>query len=101
MIHRLARWSAAVVCGVVALSSHAASAQTVEQFYTGKNVNLLIPSTTGGINDLSSRLVAKHLGRFIPGHPSVTPQNFPGTAGLVMANRLYNTTEKTGMTIAF
>ena len=76
-------------------------AQTVEQFYKGRNVNLLIPSAPGGINDLASRLVARHLGRFIPGQPNVVPQNLPGTAGTILLNRLYNNTEKTGDTIAF
>jgi tripartite-type tricarboxylate transporter receptor subunit TctC len=86
---------------VVMAFAGTAQAQSVEQFYKGKNLNLLIPSAPGGINDLSSRLVAKHLGRFIPGNPNVVPQNLPGTAGAVLLNRMYNTQEKNGDTIAF
>jgi tripartite-type tricarboxylate transporter receptor subunit TctC len=100
MGRRFMSWSVGAVA-LAALLAGPAKAETVEQFYAGKNLNLLIPSTTGGINDLSSRLVARHLGRFIPGHPNVTPQNFPGTAGVIMANRLYNTVEKSGLSIAF
>jgi tripartite-type tricarboxylate transporter receptor subunit TctC len=76
-------------------------AQSVEQFYKGRNVNLLIPSAPGGINDLASRLVARHLGRFIPGNPSIVPQNLPGATGTILLNRIYANTEKTGDTIAF
>lgn len=79
----------------------AAQAQSVEQFYKGRNVTLMIPSSPGGINDLASRLVARHLGRFIPGQPNIVPQNLPGTSGVVLANQLYNTAERTGAVIAF
>jgi tripartite-type tricarboxylate transporter receptor subunit TctC len=77
-----------------------ATAQTVEQFYRGRTVTMLIPAAPGGINDLASRLVAQFIGRHIPGNPSVVPQNLPGGAGVIGANRMYNAAEKDGSVIA-
>jgi tripartite-type tricarboxylate transporter receptor subunit TctC len=77
-----------------------AAAQTVEQFYKGRAVTMLVGTAPGGINDISARLVARHLGGFIPGNPSFVVQNNPGSGGLVSANRLYNSAEKDGSVIA-
>jgi tripartite-type tricarboxylate transporter receptor subunit TctC len=78
-----------------------APAQTVEQFYKGRTVTLIIPTSAGGINDLSGRLVAKHIGRFIPGEPSVVAQNIPAGGGLGLANRFYNSpADRDGSVIA-
>src|SRR6202007_2462153 len=90
----------AIAAIVVVLASPPAAAQTVEQFYKGKSVTMLVGTTPGGINDISARLVARHLGRFVPGNPSFIVQNNPGGGGLVTANRLYNTAEKDGTVIA-
>ena len=76
------------------------AAQSVEQFYKGRTVTLLIPSAPGGINDLDGRLVAQTLGRYIPGHPNIVPENLPGASGAGIANRLYNTAEHDGSVIA-
>jgi tripartite-type tricarboxylate transporter receptor subunit TctC len=67
---------------------HASKAQTVEEFYKGKTLSLIIPNAPGGSFDLYARLVASNLGRFIPGHPSIVPQNMPGAAGMQAANYL-------------
>jgi len=77
-----------------------ATAQTVEQFYKGRSVSMLVGTAPGGINDISARLVARHLGRFIPGNPNIVVQNNPGGGGLVTANRLYNAVEKDGTVLA-
>jgi tripartite-type tricarboxylate transporter receptor subunit TctC len=77
------------------------AAQSVEQFYKGRTVTLIIPTSTGGINDLSGRLVAKHIGRFIPGEPNVVAQNIPAGGGLALANRFYNSAaDRDGSVIA-
>jgi tripartite-type tricarboxylate transporter receptor subunit TctC len=77
-----------------------ASAQSVEQFYKGRSVTMLVGTAPGGINDISARLVAKHLGRFIPGNPAIVVQNNPGAGGLVTANKLYVNAEKDGSVLA-
>jgi tripartite-type tricarboxylate transporter receptor subunit TctC len=78
----------------------AAAAQTPEQFYRGRTVTLIVGFAPGGINDISARVVGKHLGRFIPGNPTVVVQNLPGAGGLGAGNRLYNVAEKDGSVIA-
>lgn len=80
----------------VLLAPWAARAQTVEEFYRGKTIILVIPNAPGGSFDLYARLVANHLGRFIPGHPSIVAQNMPGAAGMLAANYLAGIAPKDG-----
>ena len=84
----------------VASALHPAFAQSVEAFYKGRTITLVVPTSPGGNYDLNARLVARHIGRFIPGQPTVSVQNQPGAGGLVLANRLANTIERDGLTIA-
>jgi tripartite-type tricarboxylate transporter receptor subunit TctC len=77
-----------------------ANAQSVEQFYRGRSITMLVGTSPGGINDISARLVARHMGRFIPGNPAMVVQNSPGAGGLVTANRVYNNVEKDGTVLA-
>src|SRR5215472_12976277 len=69
---------AVVLALALASTPDIAQAQTPEEFYRGKTINLIIPNAPGGSFDLYARLVASHLGRFIPGNPSIVPQNMPG-----------------------
>jgi tripartite-type tricarboxylate transporter receptor subunit TctC len=85
---------------LAALSGAPARAQSVEQFYKGRTITMSIAAAPGGVNDLASRLVAQHLGRFIPGAPTIVSQNLPGASGIVGANRMYNSVEKDGSVIA-
>jgi tripartite-type tricarboxylate transporter receptor subunit TctC len=75
-------------------------AQAGQPFYKGRTITLVVPTSPGGINDLAARLVARHLGRFILGNPTIVVENVPGGAGIIAANRLANTIEKDGLTIA-
>lgn len=78
-----------------------AQAQTPEQFYRGKTINLIVPSAGGGIFELSSRLVAKHMPKHMAGAPSIVVQTQPGTGGIALANRFGAGIDKDGLTIAF
>ena len=69
-----------------ALPASAAETQSVEQFYRGKTITLIIPTAPGGINNLSGRLVARHLHRFIPGNPTIMAENREAGGGLALAN---------------
>ena len=84
---------AGACAGLMALP---ASAQTVEQFYKGKRVTMLVGSAVGGGYDAYARLVSRHLGRFIPGNPAFVVQNMPGAAGAVAAGNLYNVAPRDG-----
>ena len=94
-----ARRLLALVGALVALAP-AAAAQSVEDFYKGRTVTLLVGTSPGGINDLSARLVARHLGQFIPGNPFIVVQTQPGAGGLVAANRLFRGVERDGSVLA-
>ena len=65
----------------------------------GKSVRMVIGSAPGGTYDLLGRAVARHIGRHLPGNPSVVPQNMPGAGGLVAANHIYNVAPKDGTVI--
>ena len=72
------------------------AAQDAAAFYKGKTVSVIIPSAAGGGYNTYSRLVARFIGKHIPGNPNVVPQNMPGGGGLVAANHLYNVAAKDG-----
>ena len=73
-----------------------ASAQTVADFYRGKTIEVGISSSAGGGYDGHARLLARHMGQHIPGHPTLLPKNVEGASGLRLANMLYNTAPKDG-----
>jgi tripartite-type tricarboxylate transporter receptor subunit TctC len=77
-----------------------ASAQTPEQFFKGKAIDLEIGYPTGGSNDAYGRLLARHLGRHIPGMPAVVPRNTPGAGSFLAVNRVANTAARDGTVIA-
>jgi tripartite-type tricarboxylate transporter receptor subunit TctC len=80
---------AAALMTVAGLTASGAQGDVVSDFYRGKTVNVLIGVGAGGEYDLQARLVAKHIGRHIPGNPSVVAQNMTGASGLKMQNYLY------------
>src|SRR5438128_7169662 len=92
-------WLLALVAGAVLATAGSAAAQTVEQFYRGRTINFLVASAPGGINDLTARLMSRHLGNHIPGRPTLVVQNLQ-SAGLALANRIYANAEKDGTAIA-
>ena len=59
-----------------------AHAQSVADFYKGKNISLAISFSPGGGYDLYARTLARHIGKHIPGNPQIVPQNMPGAGGL-------------------
>ena len=73
---------------------------SVADFYRGKNVNLIVGYSAGGGYDTYARILARHLGRHIPGNPAVVVQNMPGAGSLKAANFVFNVAPKDGTTIA-
>ncbi len=86
---------ALAICGV----SRNASAQSVEDFYKGKTVTVMIGYGPGGTDDVWARLIAKYIGEHIPGKPTVVATNVPGAGSLLLANQVYNTQPKDGTII--
>lgn len=95
------RMAAIVLCvaGLLAFGP-AAIAQTVEQFYKGKTVNVIVPFSPGGYYDLGARLLARHMGNHLPGNPQMVVQNQPGGGGIGLANRFGAGVGNDGLTIA-
>jgi tripartite-type tricarboxylate transporter receptor subunit TctC len=73
-----------------------AGAQNPADFYKGKNVDLYVGYSVGGGYDLYARMLAKHMGKHIPGHPNVVTKNMEGAGSLRLANWLYNVAPKDG-----
>ena len=73
-----------------------AHADAISDFYRGKTVTGLVGVSAGGEYDLKLRLVARHIGKHIPGNPTVIPQNMTGATGMVMANYLFNVAPQDG-----
>jgi tripartite-type tricarboxylate transporter receptor subunit TctC len=90
--------AAAMSLAVLGLTT-AAKAQSVEEFYRGKNVTILIGYGAGGTDDIWARLISRYLGRYIPGEPTVIASNMPGAGSLLVTNQIYNTQPKDGTVI--
>jgi len=77
-----------------------AAAQAPAGVFAGKTVNIIIGFGTGGGYDLWARVVARHIGRHLPGNPTVTPQNMEGAGSYRAANFIYNVAPRDGTSIA-
>jgi tripartite-type tricarboxylate transporter receptor subunit TctC len=97
-MRRTSRFCAAIAVSLAAVAP--ASAQSVEDFYRGKNINLLVGFQPGGGYDIYARLLARHIGRHIPGQPSIVVQNMPGAGSMRAAQYLYTVAAKDGTAIA-
>jgi len=80
------------------LCSGPARADAVEDFYKGKTITILIGYSPGGSYDASARVLAKYMGKYIPGKPTIITQNMPGAGTLTLINNLYNVSPKDGTT---
>src|SRR5215471_21626082 len=80
----------------LSLAQPTAHAQTPAEFYKGKTVELYIGYSVGGAYDLYARVIARHIGKYIPGNPTVVPKNMEGAGSLRLANWLYNAAPKDG-----
>jgi tripartite-type tricarboxylate transporter receptor subunit TctC len=67
-----------------------------EDFFKGKTIRIVVSVDPGANYDTYSRLIARHLGRFLPGAPKFVVNNMPGAGGLVATNWLYNVSPKDG-----
>ena len=75
------------------------TADAQESYYRGKTVTFLVGAPPGGGFDTMTRIVARHLGRHIPGNPIVVVQNMTGAGTVIAANHLYNRSKPDGLTI--
>ncbi len=89
------RWATCLLifAGVFATQ---ARADAVSDFYKGKQINMIISYGPGGGYDTYARVLAQHMGKHIPGNPTIIPQNMPGAGSLKGANYIYNVAPKDG-----
>jgi tripartite-type tricarboxylate transporter receptor subunit TctC len=95
---RVAAASVLSVLAVLVLSL-TSSVVWADDFYRGKTISLIIGSNTSGGYDTYGRLLARHMGKHIAGHPAIVVQNMPGAGGLRSANHIYNVAAKDGTVI--
>ena len=101
MIHKLrilgTRAGTFMAAMLVAAAFGSASAQkSVEDFYKGKNIDLIIGYSPGGGYDLYARLVGQYLGKHIPGNPNIVPRNMPGAGSRTAVAWISNVAPKDG-----
>jgi tripartite-type tricarboxylate transporter receptor subunit TctC len=80
----------------IACAATPALAQSPGDFYKGKPVRMIIGAAVGGGYDLPGRVMQAHMGRHIPGNPTIVVENMPGAASLIMTNFLYNRAPRDG-----
>jgi tripartite-type tricarboxylate transporter receptor subunit TctC len=89
----------ALASAVGMLATTATQAQSVEQFYRGKTLTMVISVGGGEGFDLNGRLVAKHIGKYIPGQPNIIVKNMPGAGHVLAANYTFTEAPRDGSTI--
>lgn len=87
---------AGLVAALTVLAASAGRADLVEDFYKGKQLRVIIRAGPGGNYDLYSRLLVRHLVRYIPGRPTALPENMPGGSGLTALNYVAEVAPKDG-----
>ena len=91
--------SFAVALMALTLQASTAFAQTPAEFYKGKTVRVIVSTTAGGGYDLRARLLARYMGKYIPGNPNLVVENMPGGGSVVAMNYTYNVAPHDGTAI--
>jgi tripartite-type tricarboxylate transporter receptor subunit TctC len=91
---------ALLLAATVLFTAESTAAQSVSEFYAGRQITFIVGASTGGGYDRQARLVARHLGKHIPGTPTIIVQNMPGAGSLAATNYIYNAAARDGSVIA-
>jgi tripartite-type tricarboxylate transporter receptor subunit TctC len=89
----------AAVAGIVPAGT-ALAQDTVEQFYRGKTINLIVGGAAGGGYDAYGRALGRHMGKYLPGNPAIVVQNMPGAGSNKAASYIYSVAPKDGTVVA-
>jgi tripartite-type tricarboxylate transporter receptor subunit TctC len=81
------------------LVSAASSRSATDEFFKGKTIRIVVGFAAGGGFDTYSRVIGRHMGKFIPGNPSIIVENMTGAGSLVAANHVYRVAKPDGLTI--
>jgi tripartite-type tricarboxylate transporter receptor subunit TctC len=85
---------------LASFSSFPARAEPISQFYAGKTVKIIIGASSGGEYGLYAQLIARHIGKFIPGKPTVIVQSIPGAGGMTALRYAANSAPRDGTVIS-
>jgi tripartite-type tricarboxylate transporter receptor subunit TctC len=88
------RFLTGFVCGLLSAAALPLNVAHAQADFRGETVSIQIGYGPGGGYDTYGRVLARHLGRFIPGNPNVVPKNMPGAGSLRAANYVYNLTAR-------
>jgi tripartite-type tricarboxylate transporter receptor subunit TctC len=94
------RSALAVLTAAVVLLLAGSGSLEAQSFFAGKTVRIVVGLAPGGGFDTYARLVARHLGKHIPGNPTVVVENMTGAGGLISANHLYRVAKPDGLSLA-
>jgi len=97
---RLSILSTLAAMSAALLTAAPAAADEVADFFKGKTVTVIVPSGSGGTFHLYGQLAQRHIGKHIPGNPTVVVQNRPGAGGVKAANYMAAAAPKDGTVIA-
>jgi tripartite-type tricarboxylate transporter receptor subunit TctC len=93
------KWRARIAPIVLVLFSAGTEVCGQDAFYKGKTIRVVVATSAGGGFDTYTRTLARHLGKHIPGNPSIVVENMPGAAHLIGANHIYKIARPDGLTI--
>ena len=93
------RWASFVMGVLTVLSLSTLDTSVAAPFYQGKTLRITVGVSPGGGFDLWARLVARHIGKHIPGSPTVIVENITGAGGLIQTTQLFKATKPDGLTI--
>jgi tripartite-type tricarboxylate transporter receptor subunit TctC len=94
-----AGFSACVVAAASAVLCTPGAAEGVADFYKDKTIAIVMGTGPGGSYDLYGRTIAEHLGRHIPGHPTIIVEHMPGAGGVIAGNHIYSVAPQDGTRI--
>ena len=83
----------------LAVTSVAGAAASAEDFYRGKVIRIVVGFSAGGGFDTFARTLARYMGKYVPGNPSIIVENMPGAGSLIAANHVYRVAKPDGLTI--
>jgi tripartite-type tricarboxylate transporter receptor subunit TctC len=96
-------WTSVVPLAVAALAmacaAHPVAAQTVEEFYKGKTIDLVVGASPGGGYDIYGRAVARYWGKHMPGNPTFNVRNMPGASGMAMLRHTSTVAPRNGLVV--
>jgi tripartite-type tricarboxylate transporter receptor subunit TctC len=89
-----------VILAIAGQAMQPAHAQSVEDFYKGRTISMIVGGSPGGGFDTLARAIGRHIGKHIPGNPTIVAKNMPGAGGTMALDHLYNVADKDGTVMA-